>query len=86
MTRKRPTFEHACAVYVHRFTMEHTPAWARQPRPDGAFYAPQYSTDREWYEQTAFPGEPNHIGQITHCYSRNASWPLGQSLAKPFGA
>jgi hypothetical protein len=25
----RPTFERACAQYVHRFTMEHVPQWAR---------------------------------------------------------
>lgn len=84
MKRKRPTFEHACNVYVHRFTMDHIPAWATKTRADGHFYAPQYASDREWYDKTAFPGEPDHIGRITDCYSRNASWPLGQSLDKPF--
>lgn len=78
MKRKRPTFEHACAVYVHRYTMEHKPDWARKPRPDGKQYQPQYRTDREWYDNTSFPGEIGHIGRITECYSRNATWPLGQ--------
>lgn len=84
MRRKRPTFEHAKRVYVHRFTCEHIPAWARKPRPDGWYYAPQYATDQEWYEKTAFPGEPDHIGRITGCYSRNASWPCGQTCGRPF--
>jgi hypothetical protein len=78
MTRKRPTFEHACRVYVNRYTLTHKPQWAYKPRPDGKEYKPQYRSDREWYDNTSFPGEPNHIGRITECYSRNASWPLGQ--------
>lgn len=84
MKRQRPTFAHACAVYVHRYTMEHKPAWARGVRSDGLFYAPHYSSDLEWYDNTSFPGEGNHIGRITSCFSRNASWPLGQSLTKEF--
>lgn len=76
----RPTFEQATSRYVHRFTMEHVPAWAKARREDGTFYAPQYRTDREWYENTTFPGEPGHIGDKRHCYTSNQSWPLGQSL------
>lgn len=84
MKRQRPTFEHACRVYCHRFTMDHIPAWACQTRQDGKFYAPQYRSDKEWFDNTSFPGEDGHIGRITECWSRNASWPLGQSLDKPF--
>lgn len=85
MQRKRPTFEHACRTYVNRFTMEHVPEWARkQPKDHGGtatwYYAPQYRSDREWYDNTSFPGEPDHIGRITECWSRNATWPLGQRL------
>ena len=92
MQRKRPTFEHACRIYVHRFTMDHVPDWARKPMDGGAsapqltgrYYAPQYRSDREWYESTVFPGELDHIGRITDCHSRNATWPLGMSLDKPY--
>lgn len=88
MVRKRPTFDHAKACYVHRFTMEHVPSWAKREgfTVNGvhAHYAPQYRSDREWYDNTLFPGEPGHTGPITHCYSINATWPLGHSLPKPY--
>jgi hypothetical protein len=85
---KRPTFEQAKAQYVHRYTMEHIPSWARR-RPHGAdwYYAPQYRTDREWYDNTKFPGEkghPDYPGSSNHCYTTNQSWPLGQKLTKPY--
>lgn len=86
---KRPTFEQAKARYPHRFTMEHVPQWARTVRPDGTYYAPQYRSCREWYENTIFPGEAAHILGQRHggaCDSRGASWPLGQSLSAPHSA
>jgi hypothetical protein len=82
--RSRPTFEDACRTYLYRFTMEHVPQWARKPRPDGKHYAPQYASDREWFDNTKFPGEPGHIGRITECFAMNASWPLGQSLEEQY--
>ena len=74
------TFEQAKAAYVHRFTMEHVPGWASLPTSNGKFYAPQYRTDREWYDNTKFPSH-NFAG---YCDSRNQSWPLGRWLDKPF--
>lgn len=79
----RLLFEEAKTRYVHRYTLEHVPAWARSPRDDGTFYAPQYRTDREWYDSTLFPGEPGHIGDRNHCYSTKETWPLGESLKAP---
>jgi hypothetical protein len=91
----RPTFQQACAKYVHRYTMEHVPAWARKPldrsqlvvnKPadEGDYYAPQFRSDLEWYENTLFPGEPGHIGRRTHCYTTGQTWPLGQWLHQPY--
>lgn len=77
--------EEAKRRYVHRFTMEHVPDWARGRGPDGAtwFYAPQYRTDKEWYEKTMFP--PNHpLGRRSECWSQNPSWPLGERLDHPY--
>jgi hypothetical protein len=82
----RPTLAKAKAEYPHRFTMEHVPAWARKPAPNGRFYAPQYRSDREWYERTTFPGEPGHLGFGRDCYSSRQTWPLGEWLDKPFDA
>ena len=39
------------------------------------YYAPQYRTDREWYDNTVFPPES---GFKDSCESRNPSWPLGE--------
>jgi len=81
---KRPTFEQAKAQYVHRYTMEHIPQWARIVRDDGTYYAPQYASDQQWYDHTLFPGEAGHIGDRKHCYTTGQTWPLGQALARPY--
>jgi hypothetical protein len=84
---RKMTFERAKTLYVHRFTMEHVPTWSRNSI-DGKYYAPQFRTDREWYENTYFPGETGHLGVpgTPDCYTRNQSWPLGHWLDKPFKA
>lgn len=76
------SFEKACAQYVHRFTMEHVPQWATKQREDGTYYAPQFRSDREWYENTLFP--PNEMCYGTDCYTTGQTWPLGQSLPEPY--
>lgn len=78
------TFEFAKALYVNRYTMEHKPDWAHGPRVDGQYYAPQYTTDKEWYDRTMFHGESDLVGSARHCYSQCPTWPLGQSLNSPF--
>ncbi len=52
--------------------------------PSTKFYAPQYRSDREWYDNTVFPGEPGHPFDPHHCYSSGQTWPLGQRLDQPF--
>jgi hypothetical protein len=81
-----PTFEQAKAMYTHRFTMEYVPMWASRVRNDGTYYAPQYRSDREWFENTQFPPK-NPIARSkrdTSCYSTNQTWPLGQALKSPY--
>lgn len=86
----RPTFEKAKLQYVHRFTLDHVPAWAREQREDGTYYAPHFASDREWYDNTIFPGEPGHPDNQTghyrpkSCYTTGQTWPLGQALEQPF--
>lgn len=80
----RPTLEQAKSVYGHRFTAEHVPTWAKRPLPDGRYYAPQYRTDKEWYDNTVFPGEPGCIGGKHHCTTLFPSWPIGQWLTAAF--
>lgn len=82
MNATKLPFEKAKAMYVHRYTMEHMPMWARKANPaTGQFYAPQYRTDKEWYENTVFPP---YSGDPDYCQSANQSWPCGQWLDAPF--
>lgn len=80
----RPSLEAAKAIYVHRFTMEFVPQWARRPLNDGRYYAPQFRTDAEWYANTLFPGEPGHPGGKNFCYTTGQTFPLGQWLDKAY--
>ena len=74
--------EKARQMYVHRYTVEHIPAWASSPAPNGKFYAPQYRSDAEWYENTLFP--PHNPLSRTDCQSNGQTWPMGQWLDKPY--
>lgn len=40
--------------FVHRFTGDHVPAWAKQPRPDGRPYEPPFKSDDAWLAHTYF--------------------------------
>lgn len=83
------TLQAAKRQYPHRFTMEHVPDWAnKRPCDDGGtvtrYYAPQYCTDLEWYENTVFPGEGGIPKREKYCESRGETWPLGKWLAAPY--
>jgi hypothetical protein len=88
---QRPSFEEAKRRFPGRFTMEHAPRWARCSGPvilSGGtvrYYAPQYRTDREWYDGTKFPGERDCVSE-DHCFSFLPSWPLGRWLEAPYAA
>jgi hypothetical protein len=85
---RKISFLDATAQYVHRFTCEHVPAWAKIPMEGTVegktvYCAPQYASDQEWYEKTFFKGE-SEMATSKHCYSTNPSWPCGQKLDTPF--
>ncbi|KKS05286.1 MAG: hypothetical protein UU59_C0051G0006 [candidate division WWE3 bacterium GW2011_GWE1_41_27] len=75
-------FEKAKRNYVNRFTMDHVPTWALTPANNGKYYAPQYISDKEWYDNTFFP--PHKLCYKSDCYSTNQTWPIGQWLDKPY--
>ena len=77
------TLNEARNKYPHRYTLEHVPAWARKAREDGTYYAPQYRSDAEWYENTTFPGEGHIPKRSRHCESTGCTWPMGQALTQP---
>lgn len=80
---KTLSFEDAKRQYVHRFTMEHVPAWSQEQRHDGSYYAPNYRTDLEWYKATSFPPYQD-FPRDTYCQSQGQTWPLGTRLDKPY--
>lgn len=71
----------ALSSYVHRYTGDHTPAWAKEPRPDGGAYPLQFATDAEWLANTWFKvtaaGRLDHRGK--QCQSC-ATWPNNPEL------
>lgn len=81
---RKLTFAQACAQFTNRYTAEHVPAWARKAAPNNLFYAPQYASDREWYENTKFHGEPGHFGRRNECYTTGQTWPFGKWLKAPY--
>lgn len=85
MSAKRSiSLEAAKSKYVNRFTCEHVPSWALYPAKDGLFYAPQYSTDQEWYDRTTFPGEGSLPKNSLWCESNNQTFPLGKFLKQRY--
>lgn len=70
--------------YVHRFTGEHKPQWAREPRPDGSAYPVQFSDDADWLRNTRFPvtAKGDLAARPSYCQS-SPTWPNNPELRKP---
>jgi hypothetical protein len=69
--------------YVHRFTREHTPAWARKPMPNGSAYPVQFDSDSDWLRHTYFAVTKSgrlHSG-VHECHSM-PTWPDNPELRK----
>jgi len=77
------TLNEAMTRYTNRYTLEHTPEWARKTADNGRWYAPQYASDAEWFERTLFPGEQGIPNRCKHCKSYGQTWPLGEWLDAP---
>lgn len=72
--------------FIQRFTMDYMPVWAMKQRDDGSYYAPQFASDAEWLSNTIVNTRKD--GELderqSHCKTDGQTWPLGQSLDKPF--
>jgi hypothetical protein len=73
----------ALRLYVHRFTAEHRPRWANEPRPDGLAYPVQFASDEEWLDNTDFP--INEDGTFSNPINKdgtfsNPTWPDSPEL------
>ena len=66
----------AKAMYVHRFTKEHVPTWAKQPRPDGSAYEPHFASDDEWLANSEFAVTNSGKFDARHRYHiSHPTWP-----------
>jgi hypothetical protein len=78
----RITFAAAIKRYPNRYTLEHIPSWATTPLFD-KYYAPLYSSDKEWYDNTVFPEERENLPK-NQCISKNFTYPIGKWLKQPY--
>jgi hypothetical protein len=77
----------ALAQYVHRYTLEHKPAWTNKPREvtddqgrvTQAAYAPQFASDVDWLEHTLFNVKKDGTLANASCWS-SPTWPLKESI------
>lgn len=69
------------ASYVHRFTRQHVPAWAKEPWKDGKPYPVQFDSDADWLAHTEFT--VTKAGRLDHrshdCWSHH-TWPDNPEL------
>lgn len=67
---------------ARRFTPEHIPEWAHiRRRGDVRYPAPQYRSDREWYERSGVQGVPLPFDPAK---VSAATFPFGQFLPRPY--
>lgn len=80
-----PQQKQVLSAYVHRFTGNHKPAWARQPMPDGKEYPLQFKDDNDWLENTLFAANKDGSlnKRVKHCQS-SATWPNNPELRGKF--
>lgn len=71
--------KYVIAAYVNRYTLEHVPAWAKKPRPDGKPYPPQFADDNDWLQHTSFAVTKSGRldRRVKHCLSH------AQPIRKP---
>lgn len=75
----------ALARFVHRFTREHKPDWARKPWKDGKPYPVQYASDAEWLARTLFrvtKDGQRFDARAHYCQSGPPTWPDNPELRK----
>ena len=76
--------EAALQHFQGRYTREHVPDWAKEPRPDGGRFRVQFESDAEWLENTWFRvtagGRLDRTALLCH---PAATWPDNPELRKP---
>lgn len=74
----------ALASFVHRYTGQHKPDWAREPwKPDGTPYPVQFANDADWLANTLFHATKAGLldQRYRDCMS-TPTWPNNPELRK----
>jgi hypothetical protein len=75
------------AAYVHRYTREHVPRWARQPQPDGTPYPVHFASDAEWLAHTRFHVRADgRLDERFRMCMSSPTWPDNPELQRRAGA
>lgn len=62
--------------YVHRFTRDHKPDWARKPWKDGKPYPVQFASDADWLAHTLFGvTKDGHLDKRATSCQCSPTWP-----------
>lgn len=69
------------SAFVHRFTLDHVPGWARKPRIDGSPYPVQFKSDAEWLANTKFQVHGTNLRLDRKCGDCRSTptWPYGHN-------
>lgn len=71
--------QHVLAAYVHRFTGQHRPAWAKRPMPSGKRYKVQFKDDADWLANTKFAvRQDGRLDMRVHRCESTPTWPEGK--------
>ena len=69
---------HVLRSYVHRFTKEHIPRWAKLGKPNGEPYSVQFADDQDWLKNTTFACKADgSLDQRVKCCRSDPTWPEG---------
>jgi hypothetical protein len=69
------------STFVHRFTRDRIPAWARQTRTDATLYPVQFDSDADWLAHTRFNVTAKGAldRRVSECHS-TPTWPDNPEL------
>jgi hypothetical protein len=68
------------AKFVHRYTVDHKPEWAKQPMGNGKLPPVQFISDREWLEHTLFPITNAGKLALRHSCNSNPTFPTSEQI------
>ena len=75
--------KHALARFVHRYTRDHKPVWARKKRKNSSPYPVQFASDQEWLANTLFAvRKDGRLSELSHDATSSPTWPDNPELRR----